>query len=212
VTSIVIVGGPTADSVDIQSIAAGVTSIDVQGQGNPTTLQAPSGGTNVWHIISAGGGSIDIGSQVGIVTYSGVTNLSGGGDDHFSFEGGSVPGNIVGASPGSATLDYSNLAGPVTVDIQTGTANYITGTFSNITNFIGSASNSDTLIGDATWDITGTNSGTVNGLTFSSPTHWITPTSQVPSLSTFKQIPHRTSEAPSLTSTTSSAVPAPATS
>jgi hypothetical protein len=170
VTSIVVMGGASSNTVDIQAIAAGVASINVQGDGDATTLEAPSGTANVWHLTSAGGGTIDVGSQDGIVTFSGVTNLSGGGGDDFIFEGGGVSGNIDGGS-GTSTLDYSNLAGPVTVNLQTDMGSQIGGTFANIGNFVGSQSTADTFIGPdsgATWDITGANSGTVNGSTFSS--------------------------------------------
>jgi hypothetical protein len=117
-----------------------------------------------------GSGTLDVGGQVGIVSFSGITNEKGGGTDDFRFEGGSVPGFIDGGpGPGVASLDYAALAGPVTVNSQAGTASDIGLTFSNINNFVGSASNSDTLIGpDATWYIQGANSGSVNDSTFSS--------------------------------------------
>lgn len=127
------------------------------------TLIGPDGGAT-WAL-----SGLDSGSVAG-VTYSSFENLTGGsGADSFAFQpGGGVSGNIDGGG-GTDTLDYSLLAGPVTVNLQTGTANNIGGTFGNVENFIGSASANDTLIGpDATWTITGPNSGTVNGFSFSS--------------------------------------------
>src|SRR5262249_41621400 len=103
-------------------------------------------------------------------TFSSFENLTGGsGLDAFAFQpGGGVSGNIDGGG-GTDSLDYSLLAGPVTVNLQTGAASNIGGTFSNIENFIGSTSTDDTLIGpDATWTITGPNSGNVNAFSFSS--------------------------------------------
>ena len=79
-----------------------------------------------------------------------------------------LSGNIDGGG-GNNTLDYSQVAGPVTVNLQTGAATDIGGTFSNIQNFIGSISLADMLIGpDAIWQITGPNSGSVNSFVFSS--------------------------------------------
>jgi hypothetical protein len=169
VTSIDIRLGGGTNTVDLQAAPFGVTSITVEGAGN-TTLMAPGGVSNVWHNAGAGSGTLDIGSQVGIVTFSGVTNETGGGTDDFKFEGGSVPGYIDGgAGPGVATLDYSAVSGPVTVNLQAGTASSIGLTFRNINNFVGSGSPADALVGpDATWDINGANAGSVNGLTFSS--------------------------------------------
>ena len=171
VTSLDITCTGATNTVDLQNVPGGVTSISIQGAGN-TTLEAPGGSTNVWHITGTGSGTLDVGSQVGIVSFSGITNETGGGTDDFMFQGGSVPGFIDGGpGAGVATLDYSALAGPVTVNLQSGTADDIGGTFSNINNFVGSASTANTLIGPdagATWDITGANSGSVNGSTFSS--------------------------------------------
>jgi hypothetical protein len=169
VTSIDVSLAGGTNTVDLHAVPSGVTSITVEGAGN-TTLEAPSGTSNVWHNLGAGSGTLDIGSQVGIVTFSGVTNETGGGTDDFKFEGGSVPGSIDGgAGPGVATLDYSAVSGPVTVNLQAGTADDIGLTFRNINNFVGSGNSGDTLVGpDATWDINGANAGSVNGLTFSS--------------------------------------------
>lgn len=122
------------------------------------TLHGPAG-NNVWSITGTDSGS------VGGNTYSSFENLAGdAGNDTFAFQGGTVTGNVDGGG-GTNTLDYSALAGPVTVNLQTSTANDIGGVFANISNFVGSAG-SDTLIGpNATtqWDITGPNAGSVSG-------------------------------------------------
>jgi hypothetical protein len=156
--------GAGTNTVDLQGLPPGVSSITVQGAGD-TTLEAPSGIADTWKNTGPGSGTLD-----GVVRFSGITNEKGGGTDDFEFEpGGSVPGYIDGGpGPGVATLDYAALAGPVTVNLATAAASDIGGTFTNINDFVGSASPGDTLIGDATWDISGANSGSVNGLTFSS--------------------------------------------
>jgi hypothetical protein len=169
VTSIDVSLGGGTNTVDLQAVPSGVTSITVQGAGN-TTLEAPGGSADVWHNTGTGSGTLDIGTLTGIVSFSGITNEQGGGNDDFMFQGGSVPGFVDGGpGPGVATLDYSALSVPVNVNLQTATADDIGGTFSNINNFVGSTSSGNTLTGpDATWDINGANSGTVNGSTFSS--------------------------------------------
>ena len=123
-------------------------------------------GNNSWLI------SVPDGGQVAGNTFISFENLTGGPlTDTFTFlPGGSVSGNIDG-SGGVNTLDYSLLAGPVTVNLTTGTASNIGGTFANIANFIGSAALTDTLTGPAgatTWQLTAANAGTVAANTFAS--------------------------------------------
>lgn len=170
VTSLDVVAGSGTNTIDLQAVASGLTSITVHGAGT-TTLEAPSGVTDVWHNTGMGSGTLDVGTHVGLVTYSGITNEMGGGTDDFKFEGGSVPGFIDGGpGPGKASLDYAALAGPITVSLQTDTAADVGGTFRNINDFIGSAG-LDTLQGpdgSSTWVISGPNQGMINGLTFSS--------------------------------------------
>ncbi|HEY2586240.1 MAG TPA: calcium-binding protein [Tepidisphaeraceae bacterium] len=129
------------------------------GSAGSDTLVGPAG-TTAWSITGANAGT------VGSNSFSSFENLTGGaGDDTFAFQpGGSVSGNIDGGA-GTNTLDYSALAGPITINLQTNAAPGIGGVFANITNFVGSAG-SDTLIGpNATtqWNVTGANSGAVSG-------------------------------------------------
>jgi hypothetical protein len=101
--------------------------------------------------------------------FSDFERLTGGpGDDRFVFHpGGSISASIDGGG-GVNTLDYSDLAGPITVDFTLGTASFVQSIF-DINNVIGSASGNDTIVGpDALWHISGMNAGDVNGITFSS--------------------------------------------
>ena len=103
------------------------------------------------------------------MTFSAFPNLKGGaGNDVFAFAtGGSLDGNIDGG-PGSNSLDYSADASPATVDLQTGQATGLGGSFTNIQNFTGNTA--ATLIGPdsgTTFNITGLNAGNVNGFNFS---------------------------------------------
>jgi Ca2+-binding RTX toxin-like protein len=104
-------------------------------------------------------------------TFSSFGNLVGGaGRDQFTFQpGGSVTGNIDGGG-GINTLDYSDLAGRVPVNLQTDTASDIGGTFIRISKFTGSSSSENTLTValQAACDVTGSNSGTIYSQSFTS--------------------------------------------
>jgi hypothetical protein len=151
-------------AADIGSTFANID--DFVGSASSKDMLLGPGAGAIWDINGANAGSVS-GS-----TFASFENLTGGsGADQFVFfSDGSVSGNIDGGG-GANTLDYSNLAGPVAVNLQTDTGPRIGGRFTNISNFVGSASSADMLIGPdagATWDITGLNSGAVNGSTFSS--------------------------------------------
>jgi hypothetical protein len=162
VTQINVSLGADTNTVQLDSLPANV-AISIDGSGGSTSVTSPAG-SNTWQITGTGSGTLD-----NVVSFSAIQNLTAGGTDQFVFQpGGSVPGNILGG--GSSTLDYSALAGPIAVNLANNTASNIGGTFSGISNFIGSAG-SDTFIGpnsSSTWDINGSNSGSVNGSTFSS--------------------------------------------
>jgi hypothetical protein len=143
----------------------GITTIsNISGfKGNSTsTLTGPSGAVtpNTWNINTSNGGNIN-----NTKTFSNFTNLVvGSGTNTFSFtNGGSVNAVINGA--GSVTnFDYSAYTNPVTVNLSNNTATG-TGGFSSVNKFTGNGNNS-TLIGPnttTTWNITGANTGNVNG-------------------------------------------------
>jgi hypothetical protein len=141
---------------DISNFVGSAGFDTVIGPNDPTT----------WDITGANAESVS-GS-----TFASFENLTGGsGADKFVFfPGGGVSGNIDGGG-GNNTLNYSDLTGPVTVNLQSDTASDIGGTFANIDDFRGSASSADILRGPnagASWDITGANTGSVNGSSFSS--------------------------------------------
>src|SRR5438270_971361 len=69
----------------------------------------------------------------------------------------------------SNTMKYYRQIVPVNDNFNNHTTSSILGTFVNIQNVIGSQSGADTIIGpDASWLITGSDAGSVNGITFSS--------------------------------------------
>ncbi len=99
---------------------------------------------------------------------AGAENVVGGtGTNTYTFENGaSLAGNITG---GSNVLDHSQNTTGISVNLNTNTTTGVTGTVSNIVNVIGGAGN-DTLTGaDSanTWNVTGLNSGSVGGTSFS---------------------------------------------
>ena len=91
---------------------------------------------------------------------------SGAGNDTFRFtSGSSLTGNLDGGS-GTNTLDYSAFGRAIVANLDAHTITGITGTISNINALTGSAL-ADTLVGSnsgATFNITGSNSGNVDGL------------------------------------------------
>ena len=99
---------------------------------------------------------------------AGAENVIGGtGTNTYTFENGaSLAGTITG---GSNVLNYSSYLTNVSVDLNNSTATGVTGTVANIVNVIG-GTGSDTLTGADVanaWSITGVNTGTVGGVSFS---------------------------------------------
>jgi hypothetical protein len=186
-------GGDGTDTLNYSAYTTKVTvnlgTLAATGVGSyVVNVEGVQGGTNAGDTLIAadGGNTLSItGSNAGTVngvifsglvnfTFGGVENLTGGaGDDWFKFQGGSVSGSIDGGDHGGALnrLDYSASAGPVTVNLQTGKASLIGGTFNinNIVDFWGSGSANDTLIGfnmQNAWQVNGPNYGTIDGLGF----------------------------------------------
>ncbi len=118
-----------------------------------------------WNITSD-----DTGTVSG-TSFSNFANLTGGTlNDTFAFaDGVKITGDLNGGSGGTNTLDLSAYTTPVTVDLATSTSPGVDGTFSNIQNVVGAVGQDNTLLGPntTTWTITGVNSGTVNGTSFS---------------------------------------------
>jgi hypothetical protein len=144
--------------------------------GTPVNLQGSGAGgligpniTNTWSLTGVNTGS------VGNVSFAGMPYLQGGtGVDTFKFASAAASiGSITGGGGTADTIDYSALAGPVTVDLQSSAASLIKGGaangFSNIQAFVGSTSSADTLIGPdtaTTWTISSANGGTAGTESF----------------------------------------------
>jgi hypothetical protein len=147
-------GGSGADSFILAGGSLG--GMISGGSGSDTLLGSNADAT--WNLTSPNAGS------VAGISFTEIENLNGGSSaDAFVFSGGSVAG--VDGGSGADTLDYSDDATGVTIDLAASTATMVGG-FADIEYFIG-GSGSDTLVGpdaDATWDITGSNAGDVAGI------------------------------------------------
>lgn len=124
-----------------------------------STIIADAGIVNSWTI-----DGVDSGDVNGI-DFSNFDNLTGNAlDDTFNFaNGGSLSGTIDGAGESvNDTVSYAAVTAAVTANLDN---------FSNIEVVAGNAVAGTTLVGANsvnTWDIDGTNSGNVGGVTFSS--------------------------------------------
>ncbi len=101
--------------------------------------------------------------------FTGITSLiTGAGNDSFIFsDNASLTGNIT-AGAGTNLLNISAYTSPVSVNLPSATTTVLDGTFSGITQFIGtdtSAGNVSTLIGSNstnTWTLSSVNAGSLN--------------------------------------------------
>jgi hypothetical protein len=112
------------------------------------------------------------------LSFSGYEQIDAGdGDDSFTMTGEATFSGTIDAGAGSDTLSYAGYGSAVTVDLRgdAWSATGLTGSLAGIESVAGSA-HADTLIapdGASTWAITGTDTGTVNGLPFASFEHLI---------------------------------------
>ena len=140
----------------ITSLVGGIAS---------NTLAGPTAGST-YNITGSNSGT------VGAMTFSKFGTLVGAaGNDTFKFNSTALLTGSIDGGTGTNTLDYSALATQVTLNLATLTASRITSPFSNIQNIKGGTFAANPIIGPAvstTFNITGMNTVTVNGLSFSS--------------------------------------------
>lgn len=148
-----VTGGADSDSFTLSS---GTLSGALNGGAGTDTLIADNT-ANTWTITG-----VDSGNATGVGSFSSIENLTGNANtDDFSFAASGSLSGVVDGSTNTDSVNYSAVAGAVTVVM--GAAG-----FSNIETFVGNNTNS-TLIGANsvnTWDITGINDGTINTTTF----------------------------------------------
>ncbi|MFI5379934.1 MAG: hypothetical protein ACHRHE_11600, partial [Tepidisphaerales bacterium] len=165
VTHIDVALGTGTNTVTINSLPPGVT-VNIDGSGGTTTLTAKTDPNN-WHITGNDAGDLN-----GVVTFTSVGTLVGGpGVDNFDFSNTALLSGSIDGAGGANTLDDSAWTGPVNVYLGTAQTSNIFSTFANIQNFVGTSSGNDQFSGpngNVGWSISGPNSGSVGGFTFSS--------------------------------------------
>ncbi len=160
-------GGSGADTF---KLAGGTISGTITGGGGVDTLKGNVAG-EYFDITGSDSGTLGTGagSRTNLVAnFTGIQDLTDtGGGASFAFDGGSVD-TITGNAGSTDTLDYSHAAGPISVTlttINTGTGSDMTTGFSGIDALVGTGAG-DTLTGFGgahTWNITGTDTGNVDG-------------------------------------------------
>jgi ELWxxDGT repeat protein len=161
--SLTLNAGPGGDAFVVSATPS--IPATLHGGAGSNSLAGPSA-ANTWVINGPNAGTLNT-----KVTFTAVANLVGNaGNDTFKFSGAAahVGGSVSGGSGGTDKLDYSaNGGGAVAVNLQTGTATGIGGTFSHITSVAGSSAVTDTLTGVdsaaviSVWTVSGTNAGKV---------------------------------------------------
>lgn len=139
------------------TLSGGSITGSIDGGGSVNSITAGNT-SNTWTITSA-----DAGNVTGISSFSNIENLNGNaGTDNYVFSDGSSISGIVDGGGAVDTINQSAQSG--FVNLTLGSSGY-----NNIEIFIGNGSNS-TLTGENiinTWNITGTDSGTVGAISFS---------------------------------------------
>ena len=166
----------TGGIADIESVVTGAGNDTIIGALSATILGTGDGNDTLdFSAVTAGlaitvhaSGAVSISDGTSSVSnVSGVENIVGGSATNtYTFEdGAALAGTISG---GSNVLNYAASTSAIAVDLGAGTASG-TGGIAGVTSIIGSGG-SDTLTGpaaDASCSISGTNSCTVNGVSFS---------------------------------------------
>ena len=163
-----IVGGT---SIDQFIFSGGTLSGTIDGGSQLTfenILTADNLAANTWTLGVSGAGSVDP-VPGGFININQLVGGAGVGDT-FNFTNAAATFTSIdgGAGVGVNDLNYSGVAGPIMVNLQTSSASLVTA-FTNINSVTGSAS-SDTLFGANdvnVWNLTGAGTGTVDGFAFS---------------------------------------------
>ena len=125
--------------------------------------------TSTWSITGLNAGSVSA-PGVGSTAFSSFENLTGGtANDDFKFaNAASITGKLDGGT-GTNTVDYSAYTTTNTINLQAKTMSAVQiASFARVQAFVGAGVHS-VFVGlnaNATWNITGANSGNVNGFTF----------------------------------------------
>jgi autotransporter-associated beta strand protein len=156
--------GGSGNNVYTVTGAPASTSLTLTAGAGSNTLVGPNANT-LWTISASNAGRLTASGLATSINFTGIRNLTGGSaaDTFFFSDGAAVTGTVNGGG-GSNELDalYST---PVTVNLQTSTVTGVGGSVLSIQNFFGGSA-TNTLIGPnapTIWNITGTNTGNLNG-------------------------------------------------
>jgi hypothetical protein len=165
-----VIGGQGDDHFIVDQ-GFGLTTLDGGPGNNTLDLSNYYFGPQVIGILQPNGGYVS--GEFG--SFANIQNLiTGPTDDTFAFRGTAFLDGTIDGGGGNNTINYTQSAAPVSVNLQTGMASYVNlqggsapqpGGVRNIQNFVGAPGSSNTLIGPdtaSTWTISGTDSGTVN--------------------------------------------------
>jgi hypothetical protein len=167
--NLIVNGEAGSDQINIQARTGTKTyTIDGgSGVGENNSLTGPDANIT-WNITGANAGNL---GGVGVIDFINIENLHGGNAaDSFALAGGALTGAIDGGL-GVNSLQGDNVANSWTINsLNGGTVTGVAGGFANIENLVGGNAG-DTLSGPNAainaWNITGTNAGSVAGVSFS---------------------------------------------
>jgi hypothetical protein len=144
-----------------------LTELKILGGDGDDSLFGLAGG-NLWTVTGVNAGTLS--SPDYRVDFSEVETLVGGdGSDTFRFanDGARIDGDLQG-NGGIDTLDFGPRGAAVAVDLGSGSATAIGGSFGGIETLLGSSAGDTLAGGDAggNWQLTGVDAGTVGGIGF----------------------------------------------
>ncbi|HBL59912.1 MAG TPA: hypothetical protein DDZ80_15970, partial [Cyanobacteria bacterium UBA8803] len=151
----IIIGSPDGTgTISINSVVPFNDPVNIAGG---STLVGPDQDTT-WNITGTDAGNLN-NLFPNTLTFSNIENITGGSaNDSFVFSNGITFAGAIDGGTGTDTLNYSTYSSPVTVNL--GALGGV-----NVEQVVGTLQAPSTLIGTNainTWNITGTNSGTVN--------------------------------------------------
>jgi CSLREA domain-containing protein len=164
-----VVNGGTGGNAFVVSASPGTTAVTLSGGSGTNTLAGP-GAVTTWTVSGPGSGTL--GTKV---SFAAMHDLFGGSaNDTFKFTAGSIAGSVNGGGGTADKLDYSALAGPITVNLQTKSAPSINGGaaggFSGIESLAAGKATTDTLVGpdaDTNWTVSSAGGGKAGTFSFS---------------------------------------------
>lgn len=149
------------------TLSSATATGQVDGNGATSTTFVGPNANNSWYFDSADSGYIQLNGSTTIILTD-IQSVTGGtGNDTFTIRGGSLSGSLNG-STGTNAIIY-DVTTQTDINFTLDTATSITGGFSNITSVQGSSNTSNKITGpaeDQTWTISGEDSGSVYGITF----------------------------------------------